>query len=217
MQEKHYLLSFDTCNGLCSASLFKNGESIAFASEDQPSMQAERLFFLIDKVLKSESITYKDLNNIALSIGPGSFTGVRIGISVAKGLYLATRKPIISVSCFLALALVAKKEMDGTQKDKNITVVMDAKRNQLYTQSFDSNLIPLTEPKIVFIEDIKLEDNHVYVGEGANLLAANLLSLKHITLIDSNMVGYTAYQILKKGVSLPEVKPLYIRQADTKI
>jgi tRNA threonylcarbamoyl adenosine modification protein YeaZ len=115
--------------------------------EDMPQGQAERIFPAIDELLARNGTAYADLTRIAVTTGPGSFTGLRIGLSAARGLGLALGIPVIGVPNLLALSLATR--CDAT------AVLLDARRDEAYFQLFSGPAIPVGEPALLPIAEAR--------------------------------------------------------------
>lgn len=127
------ILNIETATKNCSVSLSNNGEVIAIQElNDGNYSHAEKLHVFIEEVLTRVSKTVNDLNAIAVSKGPGSYTGLRIGVSSAKGLCFALDIPLIAIDTLQSLALQIKEE--------GVTIVpmLDARRMEVYSAVFDS-------------------------------------------------------------------------------
>lgn len=125
-------LGIETATSVCGAALVRGGECLAVREVDEGHVHAERLLPLIDEALREARIGTGDLGCIAVSIGPGSFTGLRIGLSVAKGLALAADIPLVAVPTLEALALRVVDAADGGE----ILAALDARRDEVYCQFF---------------------------------------------------------------------------------
>lgn len=120
------LLNIETATTNCSVSISRNGECIGLKEDyDKKYSHAERLHVYIDDVLNEANLSIKDLDAIAVSKGPGSYTGLRIGVSAAKGLCFALDIPLISVSTLEALARQVNAESGF------IVSMLDARRMEL--------------------------------------------------------------------------------------
>lgn len=130
-----YILCIETSTTNCSVALAK-GKDVIKLEEDYNSTysHAERLHNFIDIVMKDVGVSLKDLSAISVSKGPGSYTGLRIGVSAAKGLCYALNIPLISIPTLHALALQVPQE-----KDSYIIPMIDARRMEVYSAIF-SNL-----------------------------------------------------------------------------
>lgn len=138
------LLIFDTTAAACSVALWRNGTVVADRYEPMPRGQAERLLPMIQEVLADGHMGYSDLNGVAVTCGPGAFTGLRIGLSAARGLALAGQLPIVGLSTFEALAV----RVDGP-----CLVAIDTKRRDLYLQAFDGSGRPAGAARIATVDE----------------------------------------------------------------
>ncbi|QCE41604.1 tRNA (adenosine(37)-N6)-threonylcarbamoyltransferase complex dimerization subunit type 1 TsaB [Psychroserpens sp. NJDZ02] len=161
-----YILNIETSTTNCSVSLSNKGETLVL-KEDYGNgySHAEKLHVYIEEVLNEANITASHLDAIAVSKGPGSYTGLRIGVSAAKGLAYALEKPLISVSTLEALAYQIKAE-SGV-----IIPMLDARRLEVYSAIFDAsyNLVRAIEAQILDESAFKKElvSGKVYfVGDG---------------------------------------------------
>jgi tRNA threonylcarbamoyladenosine biosynthesis protein TsaB len=98
------VLAIDTALAACSAALVRDGAALAVMSEPMERGHAERLAPLVDELMRSAGVAFDSVDRIAVTVGPGSFTGVRVGLSFARGLGLALGKPCVGVSTLEALA-----------------------------------------------------------------------------------------------------------------
>lgn len=126
------LLAFDTSSSACSVGLSIHGK-VTFRHEIAPMQQAKLILPMISELLQSEKMPITELDAIAFGCGPGSFTGVRIAVSIAQGLAFAAEKPLISISSLAAVAQAAYQE-SGWQK---LVVAMDARIQEVYWASYE--------------------------------------------------------------------------------
>jgi tRNA threonylcarbamoyladenosine biosynthesis protein TsaB len=130
----NYILNIETATRNCSVSLALEGQTVLCKEiAEQGYSHAEKLHVFIEEILKDAGITVRELKAIAISKGPGSYTGLRIGVSAAKGLCYALQIPLISVD---TLQVMAQKV---TQNDGLIVPMIDARRMEVYSAVFDSN------------------------------------------------------------------------------
>lgn len=131
------ILSIETAALACSAALFKGGEAIGSKHDVESSyVHAERLLPLIHEVLEETAQTKEDLSAVIVSEGPGSYTGLRIGVATAKGLCNALRIPLISMDTLESLSVQARR-LKNESWDA-IICVLDARRDEVYTATFGS-------------------------------------------------------------------------------
>lgn len=173
------ILQIETATQVCSAALSVNGETIALKELAAQNIHAGSLTLFIQEVMEQASISYSDLDAIAVSKGPGSYTGLRIGVSTAKGICFAKDKPLIGID---TLQMMAKGFLDG---DLNYTglicPMIDARRMEVFTALYDNSLkqvLPV-EAKIIdeqsFLEEL-LKNKVTFIGDGAMKCSDSILS-----------------------------------------
>lgn len=161
-----YILSIETTTTNCSVSLSYEGETLVLKEDNNVNYShAESLHVFIDDVIQSSNIKKSQLNAIAVSKGPGSYTGLRIGVSAAKGLAFALDIPLISVSTLKALA------MQQTVESGLIIPMLDARRQEVYSAVYDSRFNDVRDIKAEIISDDSfktyLDEGKVYfIGSG---------------------------------------------------
>jgi tRNA threonylcarbamoyladenosine biosynthesis protein TsaB len=219
------ILGIDTSNAYSSVAIF-NGSEILWAYKDrQENVQAEKLISTIESALEGLGVKYKDLDYIAASIGPGSFTGIRIGLAAASGFGVALDNvETVSVSNFETINFRIKQQYRGY--DYAISVV-NAYRNQLYMQVFSKKNI--LEAGIYDLEDAKklissLDGVVVIAGSGCEKLYSvtkmpegNIILLPRFAYPDARFICRVAHKKIIKSDNLkPDLNPLYIRMPDAK-
>lgn len=162
------ILGIETATKICSVALSGNGKLLALKEEGGAYSHSEKLTVFIQEILKQAGKSLKDLDAVAVSKGPGSYTGLRIGVSAAKGLCYGLDIPLISVSTLKAMAL-----NKSLPKKVLYCPMIDARRMEVYTALFDENNIEV-EPisaKIIdedsFAEELK-EHQIIFFGDGAD-------------------------------------------------
>lgn len=161
-----FILNIETATTNCSVSLSKHGETLVLKEDyNNNYSHAERLHVYIDEVLKEANFNSKDLDAIAISKGPGSYTGLRIGVSAAKGLCFALDKPLISLPTLQVLAHQVKA------KDGIIIPMIDARRMEVYSAVFNANYNQIRETQAQVLDENTfteyLEKGKVYfIGNG---------------------------------------------------
>ncbi|AVR45334.1 tRNA (adenosine(37)-N6)-threonylcarbamoyltransferase complex dimerization subunit type 1 TsaB [Christiangramia fulva] len=146
------ILCLETATTNCSVGIAENGELIAVREDNNKNYShAEKLHVFIDEALKEAGLKPEDLEAVAVSKGPGSYTGLRIGVSAAKGLCFALGIPLISIP---TLDLLAHKIKDA----KGFIIPMiDARRMEVYSAVFDKNYQQLRETKAQILEEASFE------------------------------------------------------------
>lgn len=130
------ILNIDTSTDVCSVAIARDGQLIALKENDEGFNHSSLLGVYVDDLLKKNHLIADDLDAVAVSMGPGSYTGLRIGVSLAKGVCFGANKPLIAVSTLEALAhAVASRE----NKDVFYCPMIDARRMEVYTAIYDRN------------------------------------------------------------------------------
>jgi tRNA threonylcarbamoyladenosine biosynthesis protein TsaB len=143
-----YILCIETTTTNCSVSISKDGFTIALKELNSANYShSEKLHLFIEEVLKHAKISKKDLSAIAVSKGPGSYTGLRIGVSAAKGLCFALDLPLISIDTLYLLALQVE------HKDSFIIPMLDARRMEVYTSVFDNEYNQLEKTNALILNE----------------------------------------------------------------
>lgn len=145
------LLALDTSLAACSVAVLDGGAVRARCHDVIGRGHAERLMPMLAEVLAVAGVGVEDMDRLAVTTGPGTFTGIRVGLAAARGLALATGKPLIGVTTFEAL-VAAQAEPDAAGRPA--LVAIDAGRGDVYVQVFDSARVPLAPPAIVAASDI---------------------------------------------------------------
>ncbi|MGB0165429.1 MAG: tRNA (adenosine(37)-N6)-threonylcarbamoyltransferase complex dimerization subunit type 1 TsaB [Luteibaculum sp.] len=132
------LLAIETSTKVCSVALFKKQECIAIKeSDDQEYDHAEKLHVFISEVLQQAAVLPKDLSAILVSEGPGSYTGLRIGVAAAKGFAFALNIPLIAINPLEAMVeMYLNRLPNKTDSAEQILPMLDARRREVFTQSF---------------------------------------------------------------------------------
>src|SRR6201996_9161121 len=122
------ILSLDSAGSGCSACVWRDGKVLAEAHEAMHRGQDQRLMPLILQTLKQANVDFPQLDRIAITRGPGSFTGLRIGLAAARGIGLAAEKPVIGIDRFS----IYREQVQ--RADKDLLVIIESKRRELYCQ-----------------------------------------------------------------------------------
>ena len=211
------ILNIETATTNCSVSLSKEGETFALLEDNSKQYShAERLHVYIQDILKNNEVKPSQLDAIAVSKGPGSYTGLRIGVSAAKGLSFALDIPLISVSTLEALARQVKIT------NGYIIPMLDARRMEVYSAVFDSNytLVRAIEAQIIEPDVFTnyLDDSEVYfVGNGVEK-TKTIIQHKHAFFIEEKMpsaneMSLIAYSKYKKNdiEDVAYFEPFYLK------
>lgn len=142
------ILSIETSTSICSVAVHQDGALISLKELNESGAHSEKLMGMIDSVLLEADLEYAQLDALAVSEGPGSYTGLRIGVSTAKGLAYALEKPLIGINTLQAIA-----SSRDYQKDEIGIAVLDARRMEVYSQAFGQNLTELSPIESVILDD----------------------------------------------------------------
>jgi len=200
------LLALDTSANFVSVALVDETRTFAYLEEEMERGQAESLMPMIEGILKKAQKTMADVQGIAVTVGPGSFTGVRIGLAAARAFGLALNIPVYGVTCF---------EVWAYHLGRACKVVLDSKRDDYFVQGFDAEGQPVTEPEILSTEKLKAQMPFVAVGTGAQNLSQEI-GCEAIFKISPVAVAAARIALSRLNTPLPP-KPLYMREADVTI
>ena len=147
------ILSIETGTDICSVALANDGELMALRESDEGRDHAKKVALFVDELLRETGVQPADLDAIAVGKGPGSYTGLRIGVSFAKGMCYALNIPLISIGSLDALSEVAREDFDAGILDiedeewsaARLCPMVDARRMEVYTQIFDNECRPLSD------------------------------------------------------------------------
>jgi tRNA threonylcarbamoyladenosine biosynthesis protein TsaB len=179
------ILSIETSTPICSIALHRDGKLVDSESIELAGAHAERLMGMIEDLLERSHTKASLLDAVAVSEGPGSYTGLRIGVSTAKGLAFAWDIPLIGISTMKVLAFAAQKVIFD---QAYIVALLDARRMEVFDEVFDQDLnsIVSLESKLInedsFIQ--LLEERKVYfVGDGADK-ASHVIQHRNAVFLD---------------------------------
>lgn len=219
------ILALETSAKSVSVAVTEDGVPLASSYQNTGLTHSRTLMPLLDAMLTSSGLELQDMDALAVAAGPGSFTGLRIGVSALKGLAWAAEKPCCGVSTLEAMA------RNLAHMDALIVCAMDARRNQVYNALFRARggaLERLTPDRAIGIEklakelaDISAETGKIVVGDGAQLCYTDLLeqgvscTLAPSALRMQNAVGVAlcAEEMVRRGetTSARDLVPVYLR------
>lgn len=213
------VLAFDTCFSTIGIAVL-DGETIAaHRSEEVSGGHGEKLLPLIEETLAEAGLAYADLDRIAVTLGPGGFTGVRVGVAVARALALSTSKPLVGMSSLELLARTAVSQGHVTSKTPAALIATaDGRKGALFVQQFTAQpFSSRSAPELLSAEEIGgAVTQGIVVGPGASAVEAassgRLLATGGDLRPDVRVLAIAAPLL----TPLAEPRPLYVRAADAK-
>ena len=170
-----FILNIETTTKNCSVSIFENDQLLAVKEMATENFShAEKLHVFIAEILNENNLVFSQLKAVAVSKGPGSYTGLRIGVSTAKGLCYALNIPLISVDTLQVLALQI------SIKNGMIVPMIDARRMEVFSAFFDKNHLKIRETKAEIID----ENSYKEIIEKLHLIGDGALKLQNILTAD---------------------------------
>jgi tRNA threonylcarbamoyladenosine biosynthesis protein TsaB len=211
-----YILNIETATKNCSVALAKDGKTVLCREiAEEGYSHAERLHVFIEEIISEAGIQLKDLTAVAVSQGPGSYTGLRIGVSAAKGLCYALNIPLIAVDTLQALA--SKAEI----ADGLIVPMIDARRMEVYSAVFSAGLDKKREIRAEIIDENSFEaftEKLYFVGDCNEkcktvLAKDNFVFLDEIKYPSANEMSALSFDKYKKSdtVDVAYFEPYYLK------
>jgi tRNA threonylcarbamoyladenosine biosynthesis protein TsaB len=214
------ILALDTAQNACSVAVMSERKIIAREFEWRPRGHAEVLALMIKRVMAQADLSFDALDRVAVTIGPGSFTGLRVGIATARGIALAAEIPLIAINSFEAVA--ANIEQDAEQP-LPICVIFDARRGEVYVQLFDADLKAITKPctcQPSEVAGLLPSQKTIAIGSGVELVtealgsdAQKLVLSSALNVPDAAVIANLAQT---RQLDAQPVEPLYLRAPDAK-
>ena len=214
------ILSIDTSTKVCSVALHQDGKLLAVNELYTEKSHSGMLTTLCENVVKHAGFSLNDLNAFAVAKGPGSYTGLRIGVSTAKGFCFALDKPLIAVNTLEAMAYQLKDFYDETHL---LCPMIDARRMEVYCQVLDNqmNIILETEAKIIdelSFSELLDEKKVVFFGDGAAKCQAEITHKNAVFLHteihpSAKTIGVLATKSFEKSLfeNVVTFEPFYLK------
>lgn len=166
------ILCVDTSSFICSVSVFENLSLISSNSSEVEKSHSKLIIQLIDQSLKDAKIKINELDAFAVSMGPGSYTGLRIGVSTIKGLCYSLEKPLISINTLEILSKSALNHINN-YNDFFICPMIDARRMEVFTKMLDNDFNEVEKDKALILDDKSFNDigggkSIYFFGDGSN-------------------------------------------------
>lgn len=212
------ILSIDTSSAICSTAILENEKIKDEINIENGKTHSENLMPNISQILEKNSLNLSDIDLLSCVVGPGSFTGIRIGVASIKAIAQVNNIPVASVTSLETLARIDESE-------KNKIVLIDARNNQVYCGIFDKNYNQLedfmADDILAVLEKIKKYDNSIVIGDGAVLhknIILEILTNAEISNFNKQLAtnaGKIAYQkYLKNDLKTADtILPIYLRKS----
>jgi tRNA threonylcarbamoyladenosine biosynthesis protein TsaB len=191
------ILNIETSTTVCSVSISKDGKVLNFRESSDEKSHAKMVTVFIDELVKEQNLAFSDFDAVAVSMGPGSYTGLRIGVSTAKGLCFAKDLPLIAINTLQSMAngiinKIENGELEIEGFENSILVPMiDARRMEVYSSFFDSkgNTVRDIKAEIIDEESFKeaLEKQQmIFFGDGSEKITETVIHKNAIFIKDIN-------------------------------
>ena len=215
------ILCLETATPSCSVALVHDGEVLAFEEDPKGQNHSEKITLFIASVMNKTGISYSRLDAVAVSMGPGSYTGLRIGVSTAKGLCYAAEKPLIAIDTLHAMAFGGKTK--AASGNPVLVPMIDARRMEVYAEIFDENINKIEDTKAMIINENSFSeyksDHEVWLfGDGADKCAELFANDNKINVIkdfycSARYMNRLAQQKLedKDFVDVAYFEPFYLK------
>ncbi|TCD01064.1 tRNA (adenosine(37)-N6)-threonylcarbamoyltransferase complex dimerization subunit type 1 TsaB [Pedobacter psychroterrae] len=214
------IIQIETATQVCSAAISENGKTIALKEEKASNIHAGSLTLFIKEVMDTAGLQFADIDAVAVSKGPGSYTGLRIGVSTAKGLCFALDKPLIAIDTLQMMA--AGFMIDQPYYSGMVCPMIDARRMEVFTGLYDKDLKEVTPVAAQIIDEhsfaeVLASNNVSFIGDGAEKCKA-VLQHEHASFSDVNFnsatnmskLSYEAFAAAK-FVDVAYFEPFYLK------
>ncbi len=192
------ILQIETATASCSVALARGGMILAFKQVNERNMHAEVITQFIDELIISAGVHYHELDAIAVSCGPGSYTGLRIGVSTAKGLCFALDKPLIAIETLEAMAFgVINSNEYALDSNTLLCPMIDARRMEVFTTVFNANGHKIEPTSAAIIDEnsfteLLINNKILFFGDGAEK-CRSILSINANALFLPGFVNSAVY------------------------
>jgi tRNA threonylcarbamoyladenosine biosynthesis protein TsaB len=217
------ILAIDTSGAACSAALWRRGGIAARRYQAMMHGHAEALVPMIVEMLDEAAESFRAIDAVAVTVGPGAFTGIRIGLATARGIGLAAGIPVVGITTFAAVAQsISKPEING----RGALVLLDSRRNDVFAQLFSPQLAELGNAMILKPGDVShviTASRLVVAGDGIALVrpffeasGTEVIFSAANGPVDAVCVAMRAAVALAQGGGLPP-RPIYLRAPEARL
>jgi tRNA threonylcarbamoyladenosine biosynthesis protein TsaB len=226
------LLAIDTSSSWCSVAILIGQTKTSFRHQESGNAASQLLLPWIQELMHENEFSWLDLDGIAVSEGPGAFTGVRLGVGVAQGLAMANSKPLIPVASLDGIAAYRFSQNDPVwHKDGQALVAIDARMDEVYWAVYQTSAkappVRLGEIQLSSPDEIQPQEAHIFAGNGfsiyqdrimSNVLAKKAKGSSEVWVIQEDAqvhalgIAYAAQKLFGTNNYPPEdCQPLYVR------
>lgn len=211
------ILCIDTATEVCSVAVSRNGNIDNYTASETGNTHAEDINILIEKILGLSGICFQDLDAVAVSMGPGSYTSLRVGAATVKAIALALNIPIIGIGTLEQLARKASESHSGIDY---IIPMIDARRMEVYTSTYSGQMEMVEEAQSIVLDENTYEStcmsNVLFVGNGAFKVRNFTMPESWIIMDVSNTADQLAalaeeYYQKKLFISAIKFSPIYLK------
>ncbi len=221
------ILGLDSCGKYLSVAISRGPDLISNIIDFSELSQAENIVPIIEEILQKSDITYKNIDYLVVTSGPGSFTGVRIGLAFASAVSLAIKVKTISVS---TLECISYKLSNQSKNFDFYVPIINASKRELYVQVFDKNNIAKSDINLISLDDfenyISNLSGKIVIG-GSGLLhiesftnkddKSEIIFLPRFPYPEARTICKRAYELIIKNNYISSLEPIYVRKPDAKI
>lgn len=219
------ILCIETGTDVCSVGLARNGEIVSLRESDEGRDHAKKVAVFVDELLHETGVSPDELDAVAVGMGPGSYTGLRIGVSFAKGLCYGLNIPLVAVGSLDALAEVAREDYEAGillvegWSDAYLVPMIDARRMEVYTRVFNAAGEPLSDVKAEVVDENSFAEwrekrKMIIFGNGAAKCCEALQGVEHVNITPSARgLARLAEQRLQRGEveDIAYFEPFYLK------
>lgn len=199
------ILAFETSLGNCSVALYKDGE-MDFSESKQRMMQSEELIPMVNEILSKNDVSYKDLSAISCSVGPGSFTGIRVGVAAALGMKKTLPETkLIGISTLDAITHEAPKELLET--NGKLLTILRSYGEEFFAQEFSDTKKSKSEIQVITQENLKKSREkyaHIFSNEDLDFVTKINFNAKTLLNISLNRYDISSSKAL--------IEPIYVKK-----
>ncbi|MBR6759425.1 MAG: tRNA (adenosine(37)-N6)-threonylcarbamoyltransferase complex dimerization subunit type 1 TsaB [Alistipes sp.] len=219
------ILCIETGTDVCSVGLARNGEIVSLRESDEGRDHAKKVAVFVDELLHETGVSPDELDAVAVGMGPGSYTGLRIGVSFAKGLCYGLNIPLVAVGSLDALAEVAREDYEAGillvegWSDAYLVPMIDARRMEVYTRVFNAAGEPLSDVKAEVVDENSFAEwrekrKMIIFGNGAAKCCEALQGVEYVNITPSARgLARLAEERLQRGEveDIAYFEPFYLK------